>query len=129
MSNLPLRARARACVSIQRGCAPNPPHTNVLLYLNPATIAGRRVLFFFLGSVPSFHTEVTPIVLCTAQSTTSARWPCYHEINTINPLSSRVLLVLVSPRDRSTSKNDQITPSPSPVHGGVIYLGQWLLQL
>lgn len=38
---------ARARVSIQRGCAPTPPHTNVRLYLNPATIAGRRVLFFW----------------------------------------------------------------------------------
>lgn len=66
-----------------------------------------------MGSAPSFHTEVTPIVLCTAQSSTSACCLCYREINTITPLSLHVLLVLVSPRDRSTSKNDTITPPPS----------------
>lgn len=128
MSNLPLRARARALAYTARLCTEPTAHKRATV-LEPGNNSGKEGAFFFLGSVPSFHTEVTPIVLCTAQSATSARWPCYHEINTINPLSSRVLLVLVSPRDRSTSKNDQITPSPSPVHGGVIYLGQWLLQL
>lgn len=110
--------------------------TNVVLYLNPATTAGRR-FFPFLGTTPSYHTEVTPIVLCTAQCTPSVLWQCYHENNTINPLSFQplcmlcfqVLLGRVPLGDRPASKNDQIIPSHSSIHCGLIYLGQLLLQL
>lgn len=86
----------------------------------PGDNSGEEDFFPFLGTTPSYHTEVTPIVLCTAQCSPSVLWQCYHENNTINPLSFQPLctlcfqvpLGLVSLRDRPASKNDQIIPSP-----------------
>lgn len=99
-----------------------PVQKNVLLYLNPATIAARRLSLLQFWERRHLITLRSPsIVLCTAQCSPSVPWQCYHENTTIIPLSLQCLstlslqvpLGLVSLRDRP-SKNDPITVHPTP---------------